>query len=93
MRAHQRFDNESAAMNKLILFCLIALPGCAVQPARVVEVPVRQSCVGTIAAKPQRLTPCPKPITDSQCVKRAALDIERLQSAVDQLTVDLEACR
>lgn len=69
------------------------LTGCETAPTRTVEVPVRQSCVTTIAAKPSRLTPCPKEITDSQCVKRAALDIERLQSAVDQLSADLEACR
>lgn len=78
---------------KQILFCLIALSGCAAQPTRVVEVPVRVSCVTAVPAKPARLTPCPKEITNSQCILRAAVDIERLQSAVDQLTTDLEACR
>ena len=80
-------------MTKLILVCLIALSGCAIQPAKIVQVPTVQSCVSGVPAKPSRLTPCAKDITDSQCVKRAALDIERLQSAVDQLTIDLEACR
>jgi len=80
-------------MNKLIVVCLIALSGCAIQPAKIVQVPTVQSCVTGVPAKPSRLTPCPKAITDSQCVTRAALDIERLQSAVDQLTTDLEACK
>lgn len=81
-------------MNKLILFCLIALSGCATAPeVRTVNVPVRQSCVTSVPAKPSLLTPCPKDIARSQCVIRAAKDIERLQSAVDQLTTDLEACK
>ena len=84
-------SNQPIAVTCAILAVLVT--GCETAPTRTVEVPVRQSCVGTIAAKPSRLTPCPKDITDSQCVKRAALDIERLQSAVDQLTSDLEACR
>lgn len=80
-------------MNKLIPVFLIVLAGCTAQPVRVAEVPVARSCVTSIPAKPARLTPCPPDITNSQCIKRAAIDIERLQSAVDQLTTDLEACK
>ena len=83
--------NQRIAATCTILALL--LTGCETAPIKSIELPVRVSCFGTIAAKPSRLTPCPKEITDSQCVKRAALDIERLQSAVDQLTLDLEACR
>ena len=80
-------------MRAIFLVLAVLLAGCETAPIKTVELPVRISCVGTIAAKPSRMTPCPKDITNSQCVKRAALDIERLQSAVDQLTTDLEACR
>jgi outer membrane murein-binding lipoprotein Lpp len=78
----------------LSLIGAIGLAGCATVPeVKTVNVPVRVSCVTAVPAKPTRLTPCPKDITNSQCIKRAAVDIERLQSAVDQLTTDLEACR
>ena len=77
---------------KLIPLCLFALSGCELMPTRVVEVPVRISCVAAVPAKPSRLTPCPPEITNSQCIKRAAIDIERLDSALDQSNEMLKAC-
>jgi hypothetical protein len=58
-----------------------------------VQVPVRVTCVTTIPAKPTRLTPCAPDVTDSQCVKRAVIDIERLESALDQSNELLKACQ
>ena len=78
----------------IILLCQIAIlsTGCDLMPTRIVEVPVRVSCVAAVPAKPSRLTPCPPEITNSQCVKRAAIDIERLDSALDQSNEMLKAC-
>lgn len=69
------------------------LAGCETVQYKTVEIPVRVACITSVPAKPMRLTPCAEAITDSQCVKRSAIDLERLQSAVDQLSADLEACR
>ena len=80
-------------MKTILLMSAIWLTGCETVQYKTVEVPVRIACVTSIQAKPARLTPCSESITDSQCVKRSGVDIERLQSAVDQLTTDLEACR
>ncbi len=77
----------------IIALILLALSGCAAQPVRVAEVPVRIACVTSIPAKPIRLTPCPREITDSQCIKRAGVDIERLDSALDQANELLRACQ
>lgn len=79
-------------MTKLIPVCLLALSGCELMPTRIVEVPVRVSCVAAVPATPSRLTPCPPEITNSQCVKRSAIDIERLDSALDQSNKMLKAC-
>ena len=82
-------------MNKLIIVCLIALSGCAAQPARVdvVSVPTVQPCVKEIPPKPSRLTAKPRSVSRELWVIWMYKDIEALQSAVDQLTTDLEACR
>lgn len=80
-------------MRGLLAILALALAGCQTTQYRTVQVPVRVSCVAGVPAKPPRLTPCPTDITDSQCVKRAAIDIERLQSAVDQLTQLVDACQ
>ena len=69
------------------------LAGCETVQYKTVEVPIRVACITSVPEKPSRLTPCPESITDSQCVKRSAIDVERLQSAVDQLTLDLESCK
>jgi hypothetical protein len=79
-------------MTRLIFLFVFALAGCDLMPTRIVEVPVRVSCVAAVPAKPSRLTPCPPEITNSQCVKRAAIDIERLDSALDQSNEMLKAC-
>ena len=76
-----------------ILAVFLTLTGCETVQYKTVEVPIRVACITSVPAKPSRLTPCLESITDSQCVKRSAIDVERLQSAVDQLTSDLEACR
>ena len=73
-------------------FFAVLSTGCSYLPKQVVEVPVRVSCVAAVPAKPSRLTPCPPVITNSQCVKRAAIDIERLDSALDQSNELLKAC-
>ena len=80
-------------MRTIALLLTICLTGCETVRYKTVEVPIRIACVAAAPAKPARLTPCSETITDSQCVKRSGVDIERLQSAVDQLTADLEACR
>lgn len=79
-------------MRLLLILSALLLAGCELMPTRVVEVPVRVSCVAAVPAKPSRLTPCPPEITNSQCVKRAAIDIERLDSALDQSNEMLKAC-
>ena len=71
----------------------LLLTGCETVRYKTVEVPVRISCVTSIAAKPARLTPCPESVTDSQCVKRSGIDIERLDSALDQSNELLKACQ
>lgn len=85
-------NSTRLAAIKLIPICLLALTGCSYLPKQIVEVPVRISCVAAVPAKPSRLTPCPPEITNSQCVKRAAIDIERLDSALDQSNEMLKAC-
>ena len=80
-------------MNAVLLLSALCLTGCETVRYKTVEVPVRIACVAAAPVKPARLTPCAETITDSQCVKRSSVDIERLQSAVDQLSADLEACR
>lgn len=81
-------------MKALLAILALTLAGCTqTVQYRTVQVPVRISCVAAVPAKPSRMTPCPKDITDSQCVKRAAIDIERLESAVDQLTQLVAACQ
>ncbi len=74
--------------------CVVLCAACTPQIRyRTVEVPVTVSCVAHVPAKPSRLTPCPPSVTDSQCVTRAAVDIERLDSALDQSLNLLEACK
>lgn len=81
-------------MKAILAAFALTLAGCTqTVQHRTVQVPVRISCVAAVPAKPSRVTPCPKDIADSQCVKRAAVDIERLQSAVDTLTDLVEACQ
>lgn len=77
---------------KAVLLASLCLTGCSYLPKQIVEVPVRVSCVAAVPAKPSRLTPCPPEITNSQCIKRAAIDIERLDSALDQSNELLKAC-
>ena len=72
---------------------LIAVGCTTTTQYRTVQVPVRVTCVTTIPAKPTRLTPCAPDVTDSQCVKRAVIDIERLDSALDQSNELLKACQ
>ena len=80
-------------MKTICLLSAIWLAGCETVQYKTVEVPVRVACITSAPVNPARLTPCPETITDSQCVKRSGVDIERLQSAVDQLMAELEACR
>lgn len=80
-------------MKTILLASAICLAGCETVRYRTVEVPVRIACVATVPTKPARVTPCPENITDSQCVKRAAIDIERLDSALDQASELLQACK
>jgi hypothetical protein len=84
-----------AQMKTILLASAIwLLAGCtATTQYRTVQVPVRVTCVTTIPAKPTRLTPCAPDVTDSQCVKHAVIDIERLDSALDQSNELLKACQ
>ena len=79
------------ALVTAIMACA-AVSACSYLPKQIVEVPVRVSCVAIVPQKPSRLTPCPAEITNSQCIKRAAIDIERLDSALDQSNEMLKAC-
>ena len=80
-------------MKPIIAACVL-LAGCqTITRHETIQVPVRIACVASVPAKPSRVTPCPPEISDSQCVKRAAIDIERLDSAVDQLTELVKACQ
>jgi hypothetical protein len=78
-----------------ILLGLTLIVGCATPQIkyRTVEVPIMVRCVADVPTKPERMTPCPDPINDAQCVKRAARDIERLDSALDQSINILKACQ
>lgn len=81
-------------MKTAMLIPVLLLAGCQTMTRyQTVQVPVRVSCVSAVPQKPVKLTPCPTDITDSQCVKRAAIDIERMESAVDQLTEIVKACQ
>ena len=80
-------------MKAILLLAIWSLAGCETVRYKTVEVPVRVACITTAPAKPARVTPCPESITDSQCVKRAAVDIERLDSALDQVSELLRACQ
>ena len=79
------------------LFACLLLTGCATMPSEVVyknvEVPVKISCVTTLPDRPVRLTPCPKDVPNSACIKLAAKDIEVLAAAVGDLYLLLEACK
>lgn len=71
------------------------LSGCASPQIkyRNIEVPAAVSCVADVPKKPERYTPCPPTVPDSLCVIRAARDIERLDSALDQAIEQLKACK
>lgn len=97
MRAHDGRNQKGFAVNLRYVIShigiLALLTGCETVRYKTVEVPIRIACVATAPAKPARVTPCPDTITDSQCVKRAAIDIERLDSALDQANELLKACQ
>ena len=79
---------------KAILCMLVLLAGCETMPSReTVRVPVTTSCVTTIPEKPVRLTPCGATIGAVQCFKNLEIDLETLDSAVDQLLRLLSACK
>ena len=88
-----RFLKGSKGVFALAAPLALTLTACETVSYKTVEVPVRVACVATAPAKPARVTPCPESITDSQCVKRAAVDIERLDSALDQVNELLKACQ
>jgi hypothetical protein len=71
------------------------LAGCATPQVkyRTLEVPIMVRCVSDVPAKPERMTPCAENVNDAQCVKRAARDIARLDSALDQSIELLKACQ
>jgi hypothetical protein len=90
-----RRDCGLIAIAFFALATLIFLSGCATPQIkyRTIEVPIVVSCVDEIPKKPERYTPCPESTNDEQCVKRAARDIERLDSALDQSIKILKACK
>lgn len=77
------------------LACLIVLlAGCDTMPTRdAVRVPVTTACVTVVPDKPTRLTPCGSEVSNVQCFKNLAIDVETLDSAVDQLRGLLSACK
>lgn len=76
------------------LAAAVLLSGCAPQIRyKTVNVPVITPCVATVPTKPARMTPCPPTATDAQCVQRAAIDIERLDAALDETINLLGACK
>ena len=79
---------------KLILCVLILLAGCETMPSReTVKVAVTTSCVTAVPDKPTRLTPCAATVGAVQCFKNLEIDLETLDSAVDQLLRLLSACK
>ena len=79
---------------KLVLCALALLVGCDTMPSREpVKVAVTTSCVTAIPEKPIRLTPCPSTVGTVQCFKNLEIDVETLDSAVDQLLRLLSACK
>jgi len=77
------------------VLALLVVAGCTPPQVEYLtkEVPVRVPCITIVPDKPIRLTPCPIVVTDEGCIQRAAIDIERLASAVDQLTTVVKACQ
>lgn len=79
---------------KAVLCALALLAGCDTMPSREpVKIAVTTSCVATIPEKPTRLTPCEKTVSAVQCFKNLEIDVETLDSAVDQLLRLLSACK
>ena len=79
---------------KMLLCVLVLLAGCDTMPSReAVKVAVTTSCVTTIPEKPVRLTPCAPTIGAVQCFKNLEIDVEVLDSTVDQLLRLLSACK
>ena len=79
---------------KAALCVLALLVGCENMPTREpVKVAVTTSCVTTIPEKPTRLTPCATTIGAVQCFKNLEIDVETLDSTVDQLLRLLVACK
>ena len=79
---------------KMLLCVLTLLVGCDTMPPRdVVKVAVTTSCITVVPEKPVRLTPCAPTIGAVQCFKNLEIDVETLDSTVDQLLRLLSACK
>ena len=78
-------------MKTILLASAIWLAGCETVQYKTVEVPVRVSCVSSVPPKPAKPVKCV--LEDSECVKQAGRDIERLDSALDQVSELLRACQ
>ena len=78
---------------KIGILALVLLAGCETMPAKIVQVPITTSCVTAVPDKPIRLTPCAADVGVVQCFKNLAIDVEVLDSAVDQLRNLLSACK